>query len=601
MKKHFHISKVGASGMGKTTSAVTLMPGLNIIYGPSNTGKSYVIECIDYIFGLKGNPFLPEETGYDTIFMEVTSDSGCSITLSRKLNTKKINVSSNSPDVDRGEYSVKEISNLFLKLIGIENAPKVIKSQDFRTQNLTWRTILHTFLIKEGDIFKRESIFTNSGFNNKTAVLSSILYYLTGKSSTDENQGESKEIREAKKAAVIQYINTVVTALSERKGELTDQLLALSAEDIEIKITALFDTMASIEAQISSVTAEIQTKSKTILSLDEQLQEDSFLLDRYQALETQYCADIKRAEFIVDGEAHARGKKRVDKCPFCAGDIPEQKHRSYKKAAEQEIVFLHQQLDDLLQAKSDLEKEIETTTIRRNELSSEIQALSKKLSDVLQPEFGKLKNLLAQYQKALDIKNEIHFIEETAGALNSDAQDVEKDTENPKYDAEEHFDKSFFADITEKLDEALRLSNYPDYLSARLAAKKFDIVVNGQEKASEGKGFRAFLNTVLAFSLMKYLSEKAVYAPNMLVLDSPILSLSEKSGDEGTNDSMKAGLFRYIKTHCGTAQVIIAENNIPDIDYTGVNLVPFSKNKVTGRYGFLADMTASMAEDEKND
>lgn len=596
MNKYFYISKIETSGSGKTTSTISLSSGLNIIYGPSNTGKSYIIECIDFIFGSKENPFLTEETGYDTVFMEVTTDNGTTLTFSRKIGSNKINVVSSLEDIDSGNYSTKAIGNIFLKLIGIAEPPKVVCSQDFRVQNLTWRTVLHTFLIKESDIFKRESVFANSHFNNKTAVLSALLYFCTEKNCAQENQVESKEIREAKKAAVVQYINTAVKVLSERKGELSDQLLAMPIEDIEGKISAIFDSITSIETQISSVTSEMHVKSESVLSLDEQLQEDGFLLDRYLALETQYRADLKRAEFIIDGEKHAGSKKHIEKCPFCANDIPEQKHRSYKIAAEQEIQLLRQQLEDLLQAKAELEEEIDSVTLNKSNLSAEFKALSKELSEELQPKFSELKVLLEQYQSALKIKNEITFIEETANALNTDAQDVEQENEPAKYDAVNYFDNTFFSEISKAIDETLRLCNYPNYLSSRLTTKKFDVVVNGQEKASEGKGFRAFLNTVVAFSLMKYLSANAQHAPNMLILDSPILSLSEKSGNEGTNDSMKVGLFRYIKEHCTPAQVIIVENNIPDIDYANVNLVHFSKDNTNGRYGFLLDLMDTTTE-----
>ena len=47
----FYIEQIAVSGNGKKTSAVNFAPGLNIICGPSDTGKSYVIEILDYLFG----------------------------------------------------------------------------------------------------------------------------------------------------------------------------------------------------------------------------------------------------------------------------------------------------------------------------------------------------------------------------------------------------------------------------------------------------------------------------------------------------------------------------------------------------------------------
>ena len=46
-----YISKVLACGINRQDSFVELKPGLNLIQGRSNTGKTCIIKCIDYCFG----------------------------------------------------------------------------------------------------------------------------------------------------------------------------------------------------------------------------------------------------------------------------------------------------------------------------------------------------------------------------------------------------------------------------------------------------------------------------------------------------------------------------------------------------------------------
>ena len=43
----FFIKSLIISGENKRTSTLNFDEGLNIIYGPSNTGKTYVLKCID--------------------------------------------------------------------------------------------------------------------------------------------------------------------------------------------------------------------------------------------------------------------------------------------------------------------------------------------------------------------------------------------------------------------------------------------------------------------------------------------------------------------------------------------------------------------------
>ena len=52
----FYIEKIIVTGSGKTDSIIELSNGVNIIYGPSNTGKTYIVKCIDYMFGSEREP-----------------------------------------------------------------------------------------------------------------------------------------------------------------------------------------------------------------------------------------------------------------------------------------------------------------------------------------------------------------------------------------------------------------------------------------------------------------------------------------------------------------------------------------------------------------
>ena len=53
----FYIEKLVVSGGGHKASVIDFRPGLNFVLGPSNTGKSLVMDCMDYVFG-----FTPKRT-----------------------------------------------------------------------------------------------------------------------------------------------------------------------------------------------------------------------------------------------------------------------------------------------------------------------------------------------------------------------------------------------------------------------------------------------------------------------------------------------------------------------------------------------------------
>lgn len=164
-------------------------------------------------------------------------------------------------------------------------------------------------------------------------------------------------------------------------------------------------------------------------------------------------------------------------------------------------------------------------------------------------------------------------------------------TDDPeaKYKPREYFTQDILNKLNELLTKLLDLCNFEDFSSAYFNLDSFDVVVNGKAKFTFGKGYRAFLNTAVALTFKEYLSEYGKFSPGMLIIDSPILSLKEKS-DEKASDSMKSSLFKYLVDNQNSGQTIIIENDIPDIDYSKVNVIKFTKDKNNGRYGFFKEI-----------
>ena len=96
----FYIKKVIAKSDTKPTSFVEFTEGLNIIQGRSDTGKSCIVKCIEFVFGgdmkhLK-TPF-KESSGFNEAVVVLSTDEG-DITISRKVGKNSVEVS--APDID---------------------------------------------------------------------------------------------------------------------------------------------------------------------------------------------------------------------------------------------------------------------------------------------------------------------------------------------------------------------------------------------------------------------------------------------------------------------------------------------------------------------
>ena len=97
--------------------------------------------------------------------------------------------------------------DIFLKLIGIDERPRIYTSQNYKANDLTWRTFLHTFYLQEEDIIKKETILKASKFPVLTKTLSALLFLLSGKDLVNSEERETPEIKKAKRAAIVSYIN----------------------------------------------------------------------------------------------------------------------------------------------------------------------------------------------------------------------------------------------------------------------------------------------------------------------------------------------------------------------------------------------------------
>lgn len=84
-------------------SSLDFIDGLNIVCGPSNTGKSYILQCIDFMFGAGTKPF-DESTGFDTVKMVVETKDGYTVSLERQLGKNVTRVVSTVPGLDSGKY-----------------------------------------------------------------------------------------------------------------------------------------------------------------------------------------------------------------------------------------------------------------------------------------------------------------------------------------------------------------------------------------------------------------------------------------------------------------------------------------------------------------
>lgn len=598
----FYITKVTAKGSGKHDSSVDLRPGLNIIQGRSNTGKTCIIKCIDFCFGSKTKPF-DDSFGYDTIELSIHTGKG-NITISRVLGKNQVEVVTDVPGFDNGTYDLKPtkkkeplpiLSDLLLTSIGIEGEHQIVSNKDFNKRRLTWRTFLHILLFHVSEIAKETSVIEPEQGTEKTPFLSSLLFLLSGRDFAESDAKTKKEIRVARKRAVEEYVNKKIQSAADKRKDLQKNLDAFNGVDVEQAMQDVIDSLQNTEAQISEAVDQSRELLSQILRLQNRAAECDLLQTRYASLKTQYVSDIKRLSFIVNGEVEMGHVPQNQVCPFCDGKLPVRNKKTYIESAQAELDRIMLQMNGLVETERDLYQEKAKIDEKLKALQAKRNSIETMIEKKLQPKADALRQSLNGYRAYIQIKQELQVIADFASSWETDLRELPSEDESHiEYHPKEYFDDTFQERIDTMLKDALLECAYENLTTARFNMKDFDIEVNGHKKADvNGQGYCSFLNSIVAVVFRSYMEKYATYNPGFVVIDTPLLGLDQGVADAAP-ESMRTALFKFFINHQNDGQLIIMENirHIPKLEYerAGANVITFTKGLEPGRYGFLLDV-----------
>ena len=123
-----NIDKIEVKGSGKKTAALKFEQGLNVIAGASDTGKSYVTKCFQFIFGSDKAPKpIDQSTGYTSLEVTFRDNDNKRFLLSRELKDKAditcIELDNNNLKtiLKPSHKGKKNLSYFFLRKIGLED------------------------------------------------------------------------------------------------------------------------------------------------------------------------------------------------------------------------------------------------------------------------------------------------------------------------------------------------------------------------------------------------------------------------------------------------------------------------------------------------
>jgi hypothetical protein len=128
------LRELRVTGTGKQSAVIIFAPGGNIIAGVSNSGKSYMLRCMDFVLGAdEMTKKIDEDAGYESVYLEFVNDKGKPLTLVRHLTGGDVTVHDSTIDAIRGDGTVvawrrqgkstsPDVSSIFLPFAGMKEA-----------------------------------------------------------------------------------------------------------------------------------------------------------------------------------------------------------------------------------------------------------------------------------------------------------------------------------------------------------------------------------------------------------------------------------------------------------------------------------------------
>lgn len=600
----FYISALSLRGKGKKNADLTFHQGLNVISGSSDTGKTFIFECINFIFGGSTVPKkINESKGYTELYIELTTYNGEIFTLKRNLTDKKMyfyesslnDINGVTPQEIGSKHDKDNLNNISQLLMQKSGATykNVIYKKAGHTESFSFRDFVHICMLHEKKIINATSpIYTDNGYK-KTRSESAFRIIITGMDDSAFEENKKSESTKIKARAKLEIVEDLILKTRVEIEELSKKVKSFTISEFDSKL-------GQIKKELSEKAKLLDDFERTRLHLWNEIQNikhENYILTetnkRFNLLKKNYESDIERLEFIEEADYYI-GQLIDTKCPVCNSPIDNYLETNTSTAFKAELTKVRAQLNDLQLTIIENQEKILIKNNQINSINEEIKRIDELIKNELKPVMGqfneeldKLMLLRDQYrmkeyssQKLEELLNKREELKEIIEAVK-----VEKEIINTISSETLNLLCDTIKGILEdwKLEEKVTVS---------YNREANDIIVNGKLKESFGKGYASVINSAFVIGIMQYLIKVGLPHPKVIVLDSPLTAYKEKDTNKDKNDfineEVKQAFYRNLSQFKQGVQFIVLENVVPSEEIQKeIKHYHFTKNPDYGRYGFI--------------
>lgn len=609
MKFGFIFRRLLLIGPEKTPAEVTFARGLNVIAGPSDSGKSFIAQCLDYALGSGASPKqIPEAEGYSSVIIDIEANSdGRVYSLERSLRGGEV-LCKTYGQTDRvlaaKHRGGKEdtVSQFLLDLSGL-GTKKIRTNEQGKTRPLSFRDIARLVIIDEETIITEGSPVLSGQFASKTAESGVFRLLITGTDDSSIIAKEDPKVAKGRQTGRVELLQDLLKAMRGRQIEL-GELNTLTEEcdrltRIETSIQAALVERSAALASVLPLQTKRSAAWTALKEAESKLAVHVELQTRFDLLVQQYESDLRRLEAIAEAGTRL-DQLREERCPMCGALAEHQHHErpngnpaptSVSQACRAEAAKTSKLLQDLQTTRDANSADVEQFEAERDTYQTEFHAISSELKVLMERHVEvaskKVDELRAEAEMCRKMIENLERIQELE-ALLEDASKPKRKREAEM--AEAAVSTAQAGPFSLEVEALLKAWHFPNLGRVSFSENDQDIVISGRARKSHGKGVRAITRAAFNLALLRLCIEDERPFPNFVLMDSPLLVYEEPdAGESSFPNDIKKHFWESVKSSFTDAQVIIIENShqLPeDGVLDGVNIELFTGND-QGRMGFI--------------
>jgi uncharacterized protein YydD (DUF2326 family) len=587
-------------------SQVSFGPGLNVFYGPTETGKSFIIEAIDFMFGGKELRQIPESLKYDVVVLWITLGE-VDYTLQRSTDGKAFLWSQGHQDrliLEKSEVlsathsptNEKNLSRRLLSLLGLAN--KVVAKSKDDTRGLSFRDLAHLSIIDEDSMWAKISPVLSANNVENPSRKSVFRLALSGVDASSLVSLKESNERIAPLKQQKEAISSLTLKYAERTSGTNEGSVRTRFNEIEGRLREMGTTAEAEENEYQQAQYERRRYSEHQEAAASRYRRLDLLLSRFDLLDSHYRSDLARLEAIAEAGSIFNAIHGGD-CPVC-GAAPDQ-HRSDSacsfdteglleavKAESLRIVGLRAGLAESVTA---LRTDMSSAQQREAE-SEEAKGRAEARARHLLPIVRDMRRGMASLNTEMSSLQRVvsHF--DVIDAFNQ--QLIELDQEiaavaPPEKSADLSLSPAISASFAESVELTLQAWGLPDANRVAWDSTKFDIQIGLRRRGDRGKGIRAITCAGFVLTLMSTCLLRQNPHAGFVLMDSPLLAYwkPDDQDDDLSATDVDTRFYRSLSDPRQKGQIVIVDNRPPPPWLSdAANVVHFTKSAV-GRYGLF--------------